>query len=406
MRMYPRDYFPAEAFSKRRNHIEEIIESRQLDAVWIHHSRDLYYFCGTAQTGHFIRGKNGSECLLIRNYPPRAVQETDVKTVIPFRSVSRIEDRIRNCIGSTGEPFRMGIVMDVLPVTLFQRFQDIFSDFHWVDISSEIRWLRAGKSDEEVEMIRRAAQLLDSVFDRIPGWLAPGISELDLAAQIEYAMRREGHQGSLPVRALNSSIHYGNVLFGSSGAVRGAFDGPTCGPGLYRAIPKGAGWKSLAEHEPVFVDIVAGVGGYLADATRIYCLGHLPDKLSEAHENCLRIQKAVVDAIRPGTPCETPYNLALKMVQEMHLSEHFMGPEDNQARFIAHGIGLEIDEFPILASGFPGYLKNGHVIALEPKAVFPGVGAVGIENTWVIRENGPVSLTEYPDAVKEVDLNP
>ncbi|HPQ40552.1 MAG TPA: Xaa-Pro peptidase family protein [bacterium] len=400
--MYSRDFFPDGTFSSRRKRLTKILDTRCLDAIWLHQSRDLYYFSGTAQDGHLIQTRDGSDHLFIRKYTPRAVKDSDITSVTSFHRLSEIQSILRALVKVSRGAHRIGICTDVMSVKLWQRLQRVFPDAEWVDISGDIRRLRAVKSDEEIAVVHRAANLLDMVFDRITEWLKPGVTELELAARIEFELRREGHQGTLPVRALNSSIHYGNVLFGDSGAIRGAFDGPTCGPGLYPAIPKGAGWKPLKMGEPVFVDLVAGVGGYLADATRVYCLGQLSDHLLQAHENCRRIQDAVVETLRPGTPCDAPYQLALDMAESLGLKKVFMGPEDDQARFIAHGIGLEIDEFPILAPGVTDVLESGHVIALEPKAVIPETGAVGIENTWVIRDTGPRPVTHYPDQVREV----
>jgi Xaa-Pro aminopeptidase len=79
-----------------------------------------------------------------------------------------------------------------------------------------------------------------------------------------------------------------------------------------------------------------------------------------------------------------------------------MGPPGDQARFVGHGVGLELDELPVLAPGFDAPLVAGQTIAVEPKFVLPGLGAVGIENTWAVGESGGVRITELGDAVVSV----
>jgi Xaa-Pro aminopeptidase len=79
-----------------------------------------------------------------------------------------------------------------------------------------------------------------------------------------------------------------------------------------------------------------------------------------------------------------------------------MGPPGAQARFVGHGVGLELDELPVLASGFDAPLREGQTVALEPKFVFPDLGAVGIENTWAVAPGGGVRITELPDDVIRV----
>jgi Xaa-Pro aminopeptidase len=74
-----------------------------------------------------------------------------------------------------------------------------------------------------------------------------------------------------------------------------------------------------------------------------------------------------------------------------------MGPPDGQVRFVGHGVGLELDELPVLAPGFDEPLRAGQTLAVEPKFVLPGLGAVGIENTWAVAEGGGVRLTELDD---------
>jgi Xaa-Pro aminopeptidase len=105
----------------------------------------------------------------------------------------------------------------------------------------------------------------------------------------------------------------------------------------------------------------------------------------------------------PGTICEDIYEQALKIAAEAELEAHFMGYGTDQVKFLGHGIGLEIDEFPVLAKGFKYPLQQGMVIAIEPKFTFPGVGVVGIEDTYLITESGFERLTVTDQHLFKVD---
>ena len=102
--------------------------------------------------------------------------------------------------------------------------------------------------------------------------------------------------------------------------------------------------------------------------------------------------------IRPGTICEDIYAQAEALAQEMGLQDHFMGIGSDRVRFIGHGVGLELDEYPIFAKGMKMALAPGMTFALEPKFVFPE-GAVGIENTYALQADGLRVLTQAPQDI-------
>ncbi len=89
---------------------------------------------------------------------------------------------------------------------------------------------------------------------------------------------------------------------------------------------------------------------------------------------------------KPGVPCSHLYHLSSQVVKKRGLEDHFIGTKKNQASFVGHGIGLEIDEFPLLAKGFSQPLEIGMVFAFEPKFIFPDVGVVALEDDYVVTE--------------------
>jgi len=125
--------------------------------------------------------------------------------------------------------------------------------------------------------------------------------------------------------------------------------------------------------------------------------------LSRAFDVALAIQAEVGRGLRPGSTGEALWERARAMAEEAGLGDRFMGPPGDQARFVGHGVGLELDELPVLAPGSEAQLVAGQVVAVEPKFVFAGRGAIGIENTWLVTDGGGEKLTaELGDAILRV----
>ena len=146
------------------------------------------------------------------------------------------------------------------------------------------------------------------------------------------------------------------------------------------------------------VDLVGCADGYLVDQTRIFAIGGLSDRLRTAYEDMRKVQKLMVDIAVPGTSWSSVYHQCLALAIEMGYADSFMGAKGSQVSFIGHGIGVEIDEFPFIARGFDDMsLEVGMTFAFEPKAVFPGEGAIGIENTFYLSNEGIKQLTYSPE---------
>ena len=147
------------------------------------------------------------------------------------------------------------------------------------------------------------------------------------------------------------------------------------------------------------IDYMFCYNGYLSDNTRIYSLGPLPQELMEAHAAMLAVQRMIKKVTRPGATSGEIYDQALAKTKDLGYEDYFMGAGGQRVRFVGHGIGLEVDEFPFLAAGQKYKLAAGMTIALEPKLIFPGKGVVGIENTQVVTQDGLEQFNKYPDDI-------
>jgi Xaa-Pro aminopeptidase len=290
--------------------------------------------------------------------------------------------------------------LDVLPVNLYHTYRDVFEESQIVDVSHHIRMVRSVKSPFEIDRITQAAALADQVASFLQEELREGITEVELAGNIEARARKLGHQGMVRMRLWGSEMFYGHLMSGAAAAVPSGLASPTGGAAMSPAFSQGASFREIRPHEPILFDYVFAYKGYLADHTRIFSIGSLPDEMLKAHQAMLDLQAMLKKEMLPDVSAGDAYDMAIAFVNESGYDSFFMGAEEQRIRFIGHGVGLELDEYPFLAKGQKLRLQAGMVIALEPKLVFPGKGVVGIENTHVVTPGGLNQLTMHPEEIE------
>ncbi|MDD2580581.1 MAG: M24 family metallopeptidase, partial [Desulfuromonadaceae bacterium] len=196
----------------------------------------------------------------------------------------------------------------------------------------------------------------------------------------------------------NSDICYGQIFSGTDSAVPAYSDTPLGGMGLNPSFGQSAGLKRIEQHEPIIIDFAGCVDGYLSDQTRVFSVGELSDKFRRAYDDMLKIQSLMMRTAEAGVSCGALYNVCFKCAVDMGYADSFMGAKGSQVSFIGHGIGVEIDEYPFITSRFSHMsLEVGMAFAFEPKVVFPGEGAIGIENTFYLSNEGLKRLTHSSD---------
>jgi len=388
---------PGAELEQRIENLKNRLSQSGIDAALIAQRVDLLYFSGTFQQACLYIPVDGKPILLVNKNTERAKAESSLPTIEHLDSTKHIPE-ILNANGYD-MPKSLGLELDVLPASMYLNYQQIFSGVEIQDISYLIRMVRAVKSSYELDIMRRAAELSDQVAAWVPKVLREGATELELAGLIEAEARRLGHQGAIRMRLWGSEMFYGHLLSGPSGAVPSYMSSPTGGTGVGPAMAQGPGYKTIRRHEPVMVDYVFAYNGYLSDHSRIYSLGALPQELLDAHAVMLQVQETIKKFAVPGTSSGKIYEIALERTVELGYEKYFMGTGGERVRFVGHGIGLEVDEFPFLAAGQKLKLKEGMTIALEPKLVFPGQGVVGIENTHVVTPDGLEQFGKFPDDI-------
>ena len=336
-----------------------------MDGALILDPLNMYYYTGTMQQGVFFVPRSGEPVFLVRRSFERAERETPLKRVLPLTGFSQLQTTLADLGLQTSI---LGVAETTLSVSLFKTLAKAFPKGTFKDISALLGMIRAKKSDYEVGLIRKAGALHETVYDAIPSMIREGMTEWELGAEIHRKMMALGYTGTMRLAAFGGEMFMGIVSFGESGNYPTAGVGPGGLMGLSPAFPLVGGTKKLKRGEPIFVDTGFGYEGYFTDKTRVFSLGAPLASALDAHKVCLEIQEAVRSRLKPGAiPSQIYEEVYNEFVHPRGFEKHFMGFGSNQVPFLGHGIGLAIDEFPVIAAKVQSPLEANMVIALEPK---------------------------------------
>lgn len=384
---------PRSELDQRLLRLQQHLAAAGLDGALLHGITSVFYFSGTAQQAHLWVPAAGAPTLLVRRVLERARRESALDRIEAMTSLRALPDILAGAR-------RIGMELDILPVSLFAQYQQVLTGVAVVDVGPATRLLRAAKSAFELEQHRAAARVADLAFRDTVAALQEGITELELAAVLEGSDRRHGHQGVVRYRAATGfECPACHVLAGESALAFSFVDSPFGGVGLTPAAPYSASLRPIRRDEPVCVDFPMAVGGYVHDQTRTLVVGRLAPELERAYAVCQEIHAMIRAEARPGVTGEQLWERSLAIARSAGLEAHFMGYGENRVKFVGHGVGLELDELPVLAPRQQQPLAAGAVIAVEPKFFFPGQGAVGLENTYAVHPGGVETLTVTPEDI-------
>jgi Xaa-Pro aminopeptidase len=387
---------PEEEIRQRIGALQRAMRDEALELTWIDHLADRLYFSGSAQDGVLLVPVEGTPVFYVRKSVARAERESPLE-IRPYPGRRQLLVELQAKTRSGGQ---LGLALDVTRAVTYAWLQEGLDEVTLVDTSWTVRRLRAVKSSWEIEQVRRACHQAATMFREIVDEIAPGMTELELTGRVEGRLRRLGHGGTIRVRQPASDIALGVVVAGDSGQYPTSFNGPVGAAGPYPPTASGAGWKRLARDETVMLDVVTSYNGYHGDNTRTFFVGdRVPDAAARAHDFCREILAEIERRMRPGAVCSEIYREVGELASRRGEPEGFMGHGENRVRFLGHGVGLELDELPVLAEKIDMQLEPGTILAVEPKAFLTGVGPVGIESTYVVNEDGCESLCPVDEGI-------
>lgn len=359
------------------------------DAVFIVDRISQYYFTGTMQDGIFVLKRDGSFAYFVRRSYERAKTEAVIEQIYPMNSYKDILSFLPAQIGT------LYLDVNIASIAHLLRIEKYFSIGRILPVDAAVQYVRSIKSEAEIAIIREAGrQHCHLLQDIVPNLLQEGMNEADFTATLYREMVAIGYQGLSRFSRFQTEMIVGQIGFGDNSIFPTNFDGPGGMKGMSPAVPLiGERERKLQKGDLVFVDIGYGYNGYHSDCTQIYMFGAEPaDDIVAAHNKCREIEKQAAALLKPGNMPENIYNSVMADVPDSFKVD-FMGLGENTVKFLGHGVGLQIDEYPVIAKGFLEPLEPGMVIALEPKKSLRGVGVVGVEDTYLVSETGGICIT-------------
>lgn len=385
---------PREEASLRIDRLHKAMAGAGIDGLLVADNADIFYLTGRVYAGFAYIPAGMAPLWFVR----RPV-ELEGDGVVYIR---KPEDMVSHIVAAgLAMPRRLGLELDILSFNQAERLRSVFPGAECVDATPMMRSMRAVKTDFEVEQMRLSGLKHEQVYRKIPKLYRVGMTDVELQVEIERISRLEGCLGVFRISGQSMEIYMGNVLAGRNADVPAPYDFAMGGRGLDPSIPGGAAGEEIKEHNVVMVDLNGNFTGYMTDMTRVFAVGSLPQEAVDAHQCSIDICRAFEREARPGVEARTLYEMCADMARERGLERYFMGHRQH-AGFVGHGVGIEVNEWPVIAPRSRQILERNNTIALEPKFVIPEVGAVGIENTYVIEDTGARSLTNAPEEIVQL----
>ena len=387
-------------YARRQARFETALVESGFVAAILLDRRNVFYLTGTGQPCILLVVPNHPPILYARRVAAWVRSEAAVERVEQAASLRPAAGRVRELGLKRG---RIGLELDVIPGRLYLKARESFAEFEIDDVSSMILGARMTKDAFEQHQLRRSAALFDRLHETVLESLRPGMREIDVAAEVSRALRRAGHENISFYRRWDACIQpEGLVVSGSNLARISGLAMTVTGVGLGPALPWGASERIVQKGDLLVIDLGLNRAGYQADMSRTYVVGRADKLTRELFEVVLACQQAAIDAIKPGIPAEDVYAAALRVVIGTRWEGHFQGYGTERGRYIGHGVGLDLDEPPVLAVGDTTRLRVGMALAIEPKLIGPEFGAVQLEDTVFVHDGGAEVISAVPRALFEV----
>jgi Xaa-Pro aminopeptidase len=347
-------------FQNRIRCLREWMEHAGLDAILVSHAPNILYLCGfSGSSGALVVGREWAVLITDGRYDLQARAEVKTARVRIYRG-----DPL-DAVGKVVEGRRLRTMgFEAHHLTVAQRRalgRAVRNSVRWKQVPGAVEALRAVKDSFEIAELRASAKLASRVMEQVVPLLRPGIRELEVAAEIDFRIRKLGASGPSFETIIAS--------------------GPRSA--LPHARPSG---KKIRKNELVVLDLGAILRHYCSDLTRTVYLGKAPPRVRKMYNAVQEAQAAAFASIRPGIP-GADVNQAARHVLDLHGLGRFF------VHSLGHGVGLEIHEEPRLQSGAKTRLRAGHVVTVEPGVYIPGFGGIRIEDDVLVTPRGAEILT-------------
>jgi len=388
---------PVSELEARQTRLSRKLAENGIESILIDDPVELYWLTGGRQNSLLLIGSDDSKIEnthWVRRSKKRAIFESGGGNSPHITEAHPRMANLEESLVEAGCTRKPGLLEGKIPhsrwIFVNSKMPDIPGESQ--DCTNLLYELREVKSDWEVAMIRESGEINRTMFEEIHNSGGLGKTEVEMAGLADAISRSAGFGGRIRMRKWPMDCDRVVITAGHSGAIPSYFDSAVGGLGASPISSLGAGFAKVEEGQPVLVDIVHVHTGYVSDCTRMFCAGKMPDRWANLLDDMIEISNELTDSLAKGDECSTAWGKGSEMIAEMGHSENLMGMPPNQAKFLGHSVGLELDETPVIAKGFDRSLPLSGIMAIEPKLVFDD-GAIGIEDTWVRTEDGMHCLT-------------
>lgn len=378
----------------RASKIQSKMIEQGIDACLIAGNANLYYISDRVFRGYvYIRQEGEPIYFVIR--PVGLVGEN----VIYVRKPEQIAEELVKM--GISMPSKLGLELDWLTYNDAKRLTSIFPNAEICNSTAVLKGARMVKTNYEISKMREDGIHQTRAYSKVPEIYKKDMTDLEFQIELERILRLEGSIGFARVSGHLMEINLGSVLNGENADSPTPFDFAVGGSGVNSSLPVGANGCVMKTGTTVMVDMNGNFNGHQTDITRVWRFGDIDPMATKAHEVSRSILREMEKMGVPGCKVADMYNKAVEIVAEAGLTDYFMG-HNQKAAFIGHGVGIELNEMPVLTPRSKDVLEKNMTIAIEPKFVIPNVGAVGVENTYVVTENGLENLTPFPEDIVEL----
>lgn len=379
----------------RINSVRRHLKAAGADAVLVASNANIYYTTTRFFRGYVYIPVDGEVIYFV--IKPAGFEEDN--GVVYIHKPEAIPEELKRL--GVREPARLALEFDDLVYSDIERLMKVFPEAEYANGSAVMRKSRMVKTPWELDRMREDGIHQAEAYRRVTHCYKEDMTDLQFQIEIERVMRLEGNLGMIRASGNLMEINMGSVIAGDNADIPSPYEFTMGGAGTDPAFPGGANGTTLLPGKTVMVDMCGCFNGYQTDMTRVWRIGDIPKLAMRAHECSRSILRECEKLGKPGVKVSELYVKAMEIVSREGLEEYFMGHQQ-QARFIGHGVGIELNELPVVTPKSRDILQENMTIALEPKFVIPHVGAVGVENTYVVTPDGLKTLTVFPEEIQEL----
>jgi len=387
---------PQDDLNIRLTRVQQMLVEAGGDAALISTDVNIYYLTGILFSGCIFLPAEGDPVWFVQR--PSGIKG---ERVIYIRKPEEIPAALNE--RNIPLPETLFLEADQMTHNEILRFEAILHPVQTGNMTALIRKCRMVKTPWEIEQFRFSAKKHAEIFQSVPALFRKGMTEIAFQIEIEYLMRKNGSIGYFRTFGANMKVFMASLLSGKNADTPSPIDFALGGRGIHPILPIGASDDLITEGSAVMIDFAGNFTAYQSDMTRVFSFGKLPEIAYRAHQVSIDMHNRLMEEAKPGTACAGIYNRMLDIADKSGFAANFMG-YSQQSKFVGHGVGLEINELPVLMGRSADSLQLGMVIAFEPKFVLPEIGAVGIENTYLVTDSGIEKLTVGEEKIIDLDV--